>query len=97
MSESLSLQVAEEKKAEAKRRGNKDTQTSDARFDAGFSFANAMGGKASHVCPPSLPEMLAAHACTGQSAWFACASHFFGLGSDLPIALHATHRRLDMK
>lgn len=41
-------EVAEEKKAEAKRRGNKDTQTSDARFDAGFSFANAMGGKASH-------------------------------------------------
>ena len=36
--------VLEEQKRERQDRGNKDTQTSDPRFDATFKFAHTVGG-----------------------------------------------------
>jgi len=41
----LSTFIQAEKKMEQKRRGNKDTQTSDAKFDEQFKLGHQMGSQ----------------------------------------------------
>ena len=45
----LLLQIVDERQQEAQRRGNKATQTSDAKFDATFKFAHTLGGTSAQV------------------------------------------------
>ena len=51
------VKVVEEAKAEARRRGNTETQTSDARFDERFQLGYGLtGARWCTICtPPSLP------------------------------------------
>ena len=52
MASSETMQVAEEARKEARRRGDEKTQTSDARFDERFQFGYGLGGAKNSASQP---------------------------------------------
>ena len=90
--------LQKEKKDEQRRRGNPETQTSDARFDAQFRLANGLYGKQNMVrSPASMPNLEAnlysRHLIPGHASGFAgkqASKLFEGLNSAAQLFLHHT-------
>lgn len=86
-------EVQAEKKMEQKRRGNKDTQTSDAKFDEQFKLGHQMTNQPWYSRKASSPPPVAAHHAPDHGQAIALTAGTDLLLTDALVRKHSIHKQ----